>query len=204
MRRIEKRVLNARLVGLFCVDIGLKRGGDLTSKPRRQATALWDGLSFDQSEQDVHSSRLRMSCSREGSLMGKGTEMLNLRQYSAVSIEELTEIAARLGVEEVKAEWLGANLLIEGIPEMSKIPRGSRLFFPSGAVLQSSGDNGPCKHAASAVIQRLPGQRVTETEFIRAALERRGIVGFTVREGDLSAGDEIRVEIPKHWAYTAE
>ena len=201
MQRIDKSVLKAKLLGLFCVDEGLKQGGDLTSKPRNSAAALWDGLSFDQSEQDVHSSRLRMSCSREGSLMGKGTEMLNLRQFSAVSVEELSEMARRLKVAEVKAEWLGANLLIEGIPEMSKIPRGSRLFFPSGAVLQSSGDNGPCKHAGRAVIEQLPGRGITETAFIRAAIERRGIVGFTVREGKLSVGDEIRVEIPKHWAY---
>ena len=201
MQRVTKKVLTAQLIGLYCVDVGLKQGGDLTSKPRSEVFAGWDGLQFSE-EKDVHTERLRTSDVREGKLMGKGSPILNLRQFSAVSSEELAEIAGQLGVSEVLAEWLGANLLIEGIPDMTKMPRGTRLFFPSGAVLESAGENVPCKHPGRVIHEKF--SEVTETAFIRAANERRGIVGFTIRPGELRPGDEVVVEVPKHWAYTTK
>ena len=72
MRQIEKRVHNAKLVGLFCVDLGLKQGGDLTSKPRSRAMARWDGLYFEHSKHDVHTGRLRTSDGRVGCTSAAG------------------------------------------------------------------------------------------------------------------------------------
>lgn len=204
MQKIERQTLTAQLSGLFCVDMGLTQGGDLTSKPRRRAVARWDGLVFVGGREDVHTNRWRTSDAREGSRMGRGHKMLNLRQFSAVSVEELAAIASQLGIAEVRAEWLGANLLFSGIPHMTRLPHGTRFFFPSGAVLQSAGENVPCKHPGRVIQQKLPEAGLTETDFIRSALERRGIVGFTLREGVIRPGDEVVVEIPKHWAYSLQ
>jgi len=52
-----------------------------------------------------------------------------------VSVEELDRIAQELGVESVLPEWLGANVLVKGFPELTKLPMGSRILFPSGAGL---------------------------------------------------------------------
>ncbi|WP_420491535.1 hypothetical protein [Neobacillus drentensis] len=41
-----------------------------------------------------------------------------------VSVEELDRIAEELGVESVLPEWLGANVLVKGFPELTKLPMG--------------------------------------------------------------------------------
>ena len=43
----------------------------------------------------------------------RGTEILNRRQITIVSVEELDRIAVELGVESVLPEWLGANVLVK-------------------------------------------------------------------------------------------
>ena len=63
----------------------------------------------------------------------------NDRQISIVSAEELALIAKELHVPEVKPEWLGANLLISGIPNLSAPVMG---FTPGiqqrGSVISTS------------------------------------------------------------------
>ncbi|MDV2887943.1 hypothetical protein RYX45_22510, partial [Alkalihalophilus pseudofirmus] len=49
-------------------------------------------------------------------------------------------IAEELNVEEVLPEWLGANLLIQGFPELTQLTMGSRILFPSGAGLICMGE----------------------------------------------------------------
>ena len=66
----------------------------------------------------------------------KGTVLRNDRQWSAVSDEELAEMSERLDLDTpLAAHTLGANLCIRGVPELSRLPRGTRLKFPSGAAL---------------------------------------------------------------------
>jgi hypothetical protein len=54
---------------------------------------------------------------------------------SIVSEEECAMIAEELGVEKVLPEWLGANLFLKGFPELTTLPMGSRILFPSQAGL---------------------------------------------------------------------
>ena len=58
----------------------------------------------------------------------RGTEILNRRQITIVSVEELDRIAEELGVESVLPEWLGANILVKGFPELTKLTMGSSFF----------------------------------------------------------------------------
>lgn len=53
-------------------------------------------------------------------MYSKGTEILNRRQITIVSEEELTRIAEEVGVASVLPEWLGANLLLKGFPNLTK------------------------------------------------------------------------------------
>src|SRR5262249_28124756 len=77
----------------------------------------------------------------------RGTPIHNERQLSLVSAEELANIADALGLPAIEPEWLGANVLVTGIPRFSSIPRGTRLFFASGAVLAVTDQNIPCRVA---------------------------------------------------------
>ena len=74
----------------------------------------------------------------------RGTEILNRRQINIVSEEELAQIAKELEIEKVLPEWLGANLLVKGYPDLTKLTLGSRILFPGGAGLICMGENMPC------------------------------------------------------------
>ena len=67
----------------------------------------------------------------------EGTVRRNERQWSAVSVEELAQISEAMDLTEpLTAAAIGANLCIEGIPELSRLPRGTTFRFPSNAELQ--------------------------------------------------------------------
>jgi hypothetical protein len=106
-------------------------------------------------EGDRHASLTQRSTGRTPHYP-RGTEIRNSRQVSLVSTEELAEIAQRLGVPHVAAQWLGANLLIEGIPRLTFLPRGTRLFFPNDAALVVQGENLPCTLAGEAIQVQYP------------------------------------------------
>ncbi len=63
----------------------------------------------------------------------KGTIRRNERHWSAVSVEEINHIEREMDlVEPLSAASLGANLCLEGVPDLSRLPRGSLLKFSSG------------------------------------------------------------------------
>jgi len=76
---------------------------------------------------ESHSGLVRASCVRVRSQYSEGTEIRNTRQISIVSIEELALIADSMGIDRLEPEWVGANLLVSGIPDFSKIPPSTRL-----------------------------------------------------------------------------
>ncbi|UJF35892.1 MOSC domain-containing protein [Paenibacillus hexagrammi] len=122
----------------------------------------------------------------------RGTEIMNRRQLSLVSVEELREVANRLGVEEIKPEWLGANLVVSGLPELSKLPIGLRMLLPSGAGLVCEGENEPCTGPGKQIANYYGDNSLTH-RFVKEAQQLRGIVAYVERPGDVKAGDEIKL-----------
>lgn len=120
----------------------------------------------------------------------RGTIIRNERQVSIVSSEELARIALALGVSEVKAEWLGANLELSGVPALTLLAPRTRLVFSSGAVLTVEGENMPCRGPGRAIQQAL-GIRGIESRFSKAALHLRGIVATVELPGDIAEGDAV-------------
>lgn len=84
-------------------------------------------LTFDGIPGDVHAGSTRKSGAREP-WYTRGTEMRNERQLSLLSPNELALIARRLDIPEVKAEWIGGNLLLAGIPDLTLLPPRTLLF----------------------------------------------------------------------------
>jgi hypothetical protein len=129
----------------------------------------------------------------------KGTIRRNERQWSAVSVEELTEISESMDlVETLTAERLGANLCISGVPELSRLPKGTLLKFSSGAELAVEEYNPPCQDMGKIIASNYStrsGEPLSATAFPKAAKLTRGIVGVVESAGTICAGDEVTVEI---------
>lgn len=137
----------------------------------------------------------------------RGTPIRNSRQVSIVAADELAEIARRLGVAEVRPEWIGANLVIEGIPRLTRLPPGTRLHFPGGAALAVEGENFPCRHAGRAVAQELGSQQAPQgldLGFVQSGKGLRGLVAWVERAGELAAGSEIEVRVPAQRIWLRE
>jgi MOSC domain-containing protein YiiM len=125
----------------------------------------------------------------------RGTPIANTRNLSFVSVEECAEVAALLGIPELDPALLGANLLLEGFPELSFLPPATRLQFPSGATIFVTEQNAPCIHPARKLAEAHEQPRLAAL-FPKAAIGRRGLVGIVEREGMVLTGDAVRVIAP--------
>lgn len=135
----------------------------------------------------------------EGDKQPEGTTRRNERQWSAVSVEELARIQSDMDLNEpLTPTDLGANLCLQGINELSRLPKGTLLKFPSGVELIVEEYNPPChdmgKKLAAVHTTRL-GDALLSTAFSKAAKLTRGVVGVVEAAGPISAGDEVIVEV---------
>lgn len=123
------------------------------------------------------------------------TMIANRRQLSLVSVEELLATARNLDIEDILPEWLGANILLSGCPELTQLPQGARLIFPEGTGLICEGENLPCKGPGEVIAEQL-GRDKLGSRFVKAANKKRGIVCSVEREGRIAEGDAVRILIP--------
>lgn len=157
-------------------------------------------LNYDGIPADRHAGHLRNSGAREP-WYKRGTEMRNERQLSLLSPDEMAEIAHRLGVPAVEAEWIGANVVVDGLARFSMLPPGTRLTFEHGAVVVIDGQNSPCRYAGGAIAANYPDRPDIELDFVKVAKRLRGLVGWVERPGMISAGDEVTARIREQWIY---
>ncbi|AFH59562.1 MOSC domain-containing protein [Paenibacillus caseinilyticus] len=143
---------------------------------------------------DRHYGLFRKADSRQ-SFYPRGTLIANRRQISIVSLEECDLIAGAMGIPEVRPEWLGANLLLEGYPQLTSLPVGSRLLFPEACGLIGEGENPPCKGPGKEIAEALQLPELAG-RFVKAAKHRRGIVCSVEREGRIHEGDTVRIFLP--------
>lgn len=150
---------------------------------------------------EVHAGDTRPSCSRVTKQHPKGTEIRNVRQLSVVSAEEMAKVAADMGLQAMDYAWVGASLVLEGIPDLTHLPPSSRLQGPDGVTLVVDMENLPSQEPAVTIEQALPGQG---KGFKSAAKDKRGITAWVEREGTLRLGDAVRLHIPaqRPWAPT--
>ena len=100
----------------------------------------------------MHAGHVRRSSSREP-WYPRDTEMRNERQLSIVAADELGMVAARMGIAEIKPEWIGANLVLDGVPRLSMLPSGTLLFFANGVTVKVDAQNGPCRIAGKSIAE---------------------------------------------------
>lgn len=146
---------------------------------------------------DRHAGHTRPSGGREKKQYQPGTKIHNNRQWSAVSVEELAEAAKKMGLDALKPEWLGANLLVSGIAGFTALPPLALLRIgdpKNGVVLTAYGENKPCLHPHKALEKSL-GQTV-KVPFTKAANGLRGLVGWVEKPGKAHVADTLEVWIP--------
>jgi MOSC domain-containing protein YiiM len=164
------------------------RAARLEAAPLDAAELTFAGIAGE-----AHGGRTRPACSRVRAQHPKGTEIANVRQLSVLSSEELAGMAAAMGVARLDPAWLGASLVIAGIPDFTHVPPSSRLQAPTGATLVIDMENRPCHLPARVIDRHLPG---SGTAFRRAARGRRGVTAWVEREGRIALGDTLRLHIP--------
>ncbi len=155
-----------------------------------------DGLSVDLQgiPGDRHYGFTRPAGARE-KWYPAGTPIRSGRQISVVAAEELAEIAAAMGLPRIEAGWIGANLVVRGIPRFSRLPWGTRLFCGDGAVLVNEGGNAPCRFAGAEIARAFPQQEGLDRLFVKAAKNLRGIVASVERAGRIEGG-AITLKLP--------
>lgn len=155
--------------------------------------------SFDGITGAVHAGTTRPSCVRTKAQHPKGTTIRNVRQLSILSEEQLAETAVAMGLERIDPTWVGASMILRGIPDFTHVPPSSRLQSPSGATLVIDMENRPCG---------LPGREIEQehqgfgAKYKAAATQRRGVTAWVEREGDLSVGETLTLHVPDQPAWS--
>lgn len=174
---------------------------DLSKESHESITAELDGFIGDR-----HKSWTRETWA--GDKQEKGTIRRNERQWSAVSVEELAEIGQSMGLNEsLSAAHVGANLCLRGIPDLSRLPKGSLLKFPSSAELMVEEFNPPCHDMGKRLVQcytAQSGKPLSTTAFSKAAKLNRGVVGVIEAAGVINAGDEVTVVVYEHPSWLSD
>ena len=164
------------------------RKSTLRAEALQEVMATFAGV-----EGEEHAGLTRLSCSRVTSQYPKGTEIRNVRQFSILSAEDLAAIAERMGVEAVDPAWVGASMVIQGIPDFTKVPPSSRLQTSTGTTLVVDMENRPCHLPAKVIDEDAPGKGKA---FKTAANGRRGVTAWVEREGILRVGDTVILHVP--------
>jgi len=161
------------------------RAASLASTPVDEVMATFAGVAGEE-----HAGLTRPSCSRVLTQYKRDTPIRNTRQFSIVSAEELADIAAAMGIEKLDPAWLGASVVVAGIPDFTQVPPGARLQTHTGTTLTIDMENQPCHLPAKVISSE------NSAAFKSAAKDRRGVTAWVEREGLLRVGDTVSLHIP--------
>ncbi|WP_170385042.1 MOSC domain-containing protein [Ruegeria atlantica] len=146
-----------------------------------------------------HEGETRASCVRVNNLYPQGTEIRNVRQLSVLSAEEIDATAQQMGLDRLDPSFLGASIVLRGIPDFTHIPPSSRLQVAGGVTITVDMENRPCVIPGREIESDLPGHGAA---FKPAAQGRRGVTAWVERPGELKIGDTMTLFVPdqRNWA----
>ena len=134
-----------------------------------------------------------------------GTERRNERQWSAVAHEDLAAVSTQLNLPAaLKAGDVAVNLSIAGVPEFSRLPRGTVLTFEGGVVLIVEEYNPPCARMSQHIADHyhsVNDEPLGQMDFIEASKFCRGLVGVVEVPGIVSIKEDVTVrqEVLPKW-----
>ncbi|MER5171760.1 sulfurase [Thioclava sp. GXIMD2076] len=150
-------------------------------------------LDFEGPLGEAHRGYTRASCSRVTGQFAKGTEIANTRQLSILSAEEMAETAFVMRIPELKPEWVGASIVLRGLPDFTHIPPSSRLQSEEGVSLVVDLENLPCVQPGIEIAKTYPDKGKA---YKPAALGRRGVTAWVERPGGLRLGQLVDLWVP--------
>jgi hypothetical protein len=165
-----------------------------------------DGLVLEPAgiQGDRHRGLTRKSGPREPWLPRRSL-VRNDRQVSALCVDEMREVAVRLGIPSLPPEWIGGNLLFADVRHFSALMPGSHLAFggswggkgrfDGGAVLCVESYNSPCRLAGRGIAVAT-GDAKHEFAFVKAAAGLRGLVLSVALPGLIVPGEPVVVIPP--------
>jgi len=146
----------------------------------------------------MHTGVTRAACSRVKTQHPRGTQIANVRQLSIVSDEEMAQIAEKIGLDALDPHWLGASLVLRGLPDLTHLPPSSRLQSDDGTTLVVDMENQPCTQVS---LTMKPDAPEAAPGFKSAAKGKRGITAWVERPGTLRIGDRLRLHVPAQRAW---
>lgn len=182
--------ISGSVTGLY---INPDRDSSLETAHRDRVAVTYEGF-----EGEAHGGLTRPSCSRVKLQYERGTEIRNTRQITILGTDELSAVAQEIGLDRIAPEWVGANMMLEGIPALTQLPPSSRLIFEGGVSLVVDMENGPCRFAAEQIAQHRPEAGM---KFAKAADGRRGVTAWVEKTGEIAVGETCRLHIPPQRIY---
>jgi hypothetical protein len=187
-RRFESRVA-------LCL---IADGGDFVSRPVEALELDFAGIVGD-----AHAGPTRRSSSREP-WYPRGTEIRNDRQLTIVSSIELAEVAVLMELPVIEPGWIGANLVFGDIPDLTRLPAGTKLLFAGGVTLNVEAENGPCRIAGRSIGSHFSDRDGLDLLFPKLAKHKRGVVASVEKPGSIRKGEAVKVMVPPQRFYTHE
>ncbi len=179
-----------KVTGLF-----VAAGAGFVTEAVEALTLTYEGIPGDR-----HGGLTRKSNSREP-WHDKGTEMRNEQQVSVLADDELAAVASDLGIDELKPEWIGGNMVLSGIPFLSQLPPRTLLMFEGGVTIRIDGDRGPCRYAGRSIADQFQGRDDLEFAFPKVAKHRRGLVSWVEVPGKIERGESVTARIWEQCIY---
>ena len=174
--------------------------GTLSKAAQRSLEFAFDGIVGDR-----HRGLTRKAWEHTDKQPG-GTERRNERQWSAVAQEDLDQASQVLSLTKaLSAGDVAVNLSIAGVPEFSRLPRGTTLTFEGGVVLMVEEYNPPCRPHVAVCCRgsrnHYGGGALGAADFIEASKFSRGLVGVVEVPGVVSVGEGVSVapEVLPKW-----
>ena len=94
-----------------------------------------------------------------------------------------------MDLPEIRPGWIGANLVLSGLADLTPTPVGTRLFFAGGATILIEGENAPCRVAGKSIGAHVAGRQGLDLLFPKLARHKRGLVASVERPGTIRAGE---------------
>ena len=176
--------------------------GDLLTLSKTAQSSL--KFAFDGIVGDRHRGLTRKAWEQTDKQPG-GTERRNERQWSAVAQEDLDKVSQALSLAKpLSAGDVAVNLSVSGIPDFSRLPRGTIFNFEGGVVLMVEEYNPPCSRMSQHIAEgheTAIGAPLGEADFIEASKFSRGLVGVVEVPGVVSVGEGVSIapEVLPKW-----